>query len=132
MCNTSFEVNYDPDDKDFSDWVASKFNNHKTMDRATKNALQVYWMRGDDDDVETDNESSCDNSPFENYIEELFCIDIDVFEYETSLCREFDEFNYLLQIDIDTLTGDLPGFKTYEDFKNAWYYEWNDQVPWED
>ena len=28
------------------------------------------------------------------------------------------------------LTGDLPGFKTYEEFKNTWYYEWNDQIPW--
>ena len=38
VSNTSFDVNYDPDDEDFSDWLASKFNNHKTMDRSTKNA----------------------------------------------------------------------------------------------
>ncbi|PWA64688.1 hypothetical protein CTI12_AA342070 [Artemisia annua] len=50
MSGTSFDVNYDPDDSDFSDWLASKFNNHKTMDRATKNALWVYWMRGEDEE----------------------------------------------------------------------------------
>ena len=27
-------------------------------------------------------------------------------------------------------TGDLPGFKTYGEFKNTWYYELNDQIPW--
>ncbi|PWA83868.1 hypothetical protein CTI12_AA164260 [Artemisia annua] len=39
ICNTSFDINYDPNNIDFSDWLASKFNNQKTMDRATKNAL---------------------------------------------------------------------------------------------
>ncbi|PWA77905.1 hypothetical protein CTI12_AA158160 [Artemisia annua] len=40
--NTSFDINYDPNNVDFSDWLASKFNNHKTMDRATKDVLWVY------------------------------------------------------------------------------------------
>ncbi|GJY37380.1 hypothetical protein Tco_0422758 [Tanacetum coccineum] len=43
-----------------------------------------------------------------------------------------EEFNHLLQIDIDVLTGDLPGFKTYEDYKNAWIYEWNNEVLWDE
>lgn len=46
------------------------------------------------------------------------------------MCKEFNEFNYLLKIDADVFTGDLPGFKTYETFKNTWLYEWNNQVPW--
>ena len=29
--NTSFDVNYDPSDVEFSEWLASKFNNHYTM-----------------------------------------------------------------------------------------------------
>ncbi|PWA96422.1 SGNH hydrolase-type esterase domain-containing protein [Artemisia annua] len=56
--NTSFDVNYDPNDVDFSDWLASKFNNHKTMDRATKNVLWIYWVRGEDEEVEIDHDSS--------------------------------------------------------------------------
>ncbi|GKF47230.1 hypothetical protein Tco_0137032, partial [Tanacetum coccineum] len=33
--------------------------------------------------------------------------------------------NYLLQINLDLLTKDIVGFKTYEDYKNDWIYEWN-------
>ena len=127
---TCFDTNHDPNDVDFIEWLASKFNNHKSMDRATKDALWVYWMRGEDEEVESDYGSSLHDSTINEGIEELFRIDIDVFDYETPLCKQFKEFNYLLRVDDDVLTGDLPGFKTYDDFKNTWYYEWNDQVPW--
>nr|GEY79155.1 hypothetical protein [Tanacetum cinerariifolium] len=46
------------------------------------------------------------------------------------MCEEFKEFNYLLKIDLDLLTKDIKGFKTYEEFKNDWIYEWNNDVPW--
>ncbi|GKC68177.1 hypothetical protein Tco_1100775 [Tanacetum coccineum] len=32
--------------------------------------------------------------------------------------------------DSDLLTKDIMGFKTYEDYKNDWIYEWNENVPW--
>ena len=64
------------------------------------------------------------------YEVKMVLVDVDVFHYETPLCKEFMKFNYLLQIDSDVLTGDLPGFKTDEEFRNTWYYEWNDQIPW--
>lgn len=79
----SFDVNDDPNDNDFSDWLASKFNNHKTMDRDTKNLLWVHWMRGEDKETETENESLYDDSTLTDNMEELFSIDIDVFDYET-------------------------------------------------
>ncbi|GKA54741.1 hypothetical protein Tco_0753690, partial [Tanacetum coccineum] len=60
----------------------------------------------------------------------IFTIKMDIFKFETPLCEEFKEFNHLLQIDIDVLTRDLPGFKTYEDYKNAWIYEWSKEVSW--
>ncbi|GKB02853.1 hypothetical protein Tco_0830942, partial [Tanacetum coccineum] len=41
----------------------------------------------------------------------------------------FKEFNYLLQIDPDVLTKNIEGFKTYEDYKDDWIYEWNEDVP---
>nr|GEY40295.1 hypothetical protein [Tanacetum cinerariifolium] len=44
----------------------------------------------------------------------------------------FKEFNYRLQIDPDLLTKDIEGFKTYEDYKNNWIYEWNKDIPWVD
>nr|GEW29743.1 hypothetical protein [Tanacetum cinerariifolium]GEW44195.1 hypothetical protein [Tanacetum cinerariifolium] len=42
----------------------------------------------------------------------------------------FKEFNYLLQIDPDVLTKYIDGFKTYEEYKDDWIYEWNKDVPW--
>ncbi|GKC84795.1 hypothetical protein Tco_1140512, partial [Tanacetum coccineum] len=51
---------------------------------------------------------------------------------EENLCEEFKEFDHLLQIDVDVLTGDLPRFKMYEDYKNTWIYEWNNKEPWVD
>ncbi|GKE00385.1 hypothetical protein Tco_1388368 [Tanacetum coccineum] len=48
------------------------------------------------------------------------------------MCKEFKEFNYLLKIDPDLLTKDIKGFKTYEEFKDDWIYEWNKDVPWVD
>ena len=128
--NTNFDINYDPNNVDFLGWLASKFNNHKTMDRATKNVLWIYWIRGEDEEVECNNESSHDYPTMKEGIEELFSIDIDVFNYETPLSQKFKEFNYLLQINAGVLTGDLPGFKTYEEFKNTHYSEWNNQIPW--
>ncbi|GKA63473.1 hypothetical protein Tco_0763079 [Tanacetum coccineum] len=66
------------------------------MDIFTKGSLWDYWkMRGDEIEIETD-----------------------VFDYETPLCLEFNEFNYLLKVDPDLLTKDILGFKTYEDYKD--------------
>ncbi|GJZ54511.1 hypothetical protein Tco_0609396 [Tanacetum coccineum] len=45
-------------------------------------------------------------------------------------CSAFNEFNYLLKVDPDLLTKDIMGFKTYEDYKDDWIYEWNKDVPW--
>nr|GEW47685.1 hypothetical protein [Tanacetum cinerariifolium] len=42
----------------------------------------------------------------------------------------FKEFIYLLQIDSDVLTKDIDGFKTGEEYKDDWIYEWNKDVPW--
>ncbi|GJU20394.1 hypothetical protein Tco_1153736 [Tanacetum coccineum] len=36
----------------------------------------------------------------------------------------------LAGVDPELLTNDIMGFKTYEDYKNDWIYEWNENVPW--
>ncbi|GJR88780.1 hypothetical protein Tco_0212791 [Tanacetum coccineum] len=51
-----------------------------------------------------------------------FKIETDVFNYETPLCLAFNKFNYLLKVDMDLLTKDIMGFKTYEDYKNDSYH----------
>ncbi|GJT18164.1 hypothetical protein Tco_0876870 [Tanacetum coccineum] len=65
-------------------------------------------------------------------IAEVLRIDTNIFGYETPICSAFNEFNYLLKVDPDLLTKDIMGFKTYEDYKDDWIYEWNKDVPWVD
>nr|GEW75020.1 hypothetical protein [Tanacetum cinerariifolium] len=57
-------------------------------------------------------------------------IDTNVFDFETAMSRAFKEFNYLLQIDPNVLTKDIEVFKTYDEHKDDWIYEWNKDVPW--
>nr|GEZ21140.1 SGNH hydrolase-type esterase domain-containing protein [Tanacetum cinerariifolium] len=40
-------LEYNPSNVEFTKWLASKFHNHRTMDWYTKNALWIYWARGD-------------------------------------------------------------------------------------
>ncbi|GJT23002.1 VIER F-box protein 2 [Tanacetum coccineum] len=122
------DTGYDPSDVAFTKWLGSKKFNNKTMDHYTKKALWIYWIRGDDEFELTDEESS-DN---EDEVAEVFRIDTNIFDFETPMCKAFNEFNYLLQIDPDLLTKDIEGFKTYEEYKDDWIYEWNKDVPWVD
>ncbi|GJY85004.1 hypothetical protein Tco_0499030 [Tanacetum coccineum] len=85
-------------------------------------------INGDDEVELTDEESSDDM----DNVGEVFRIDTNLFNFETPMCKAFKEFNYLLQVDPDLLTKDIDGFKTYEDYKNDWIYEWNKDEPWVD
>ncbi|GJT33991.1 hypothetical protein Tco_0924410 [Tanacetum coccineum] len=87
------------------------------MDIFTKGALWDYWKLGTDEIEPTNEETSME-------------IETNLFDYETPLCEKFKEFNYLLKIDPDLLTKDIEGFKTYEEYKDDWIYEWNENVPW--
>ncbi|GKB95265.1 reverse transcriptase domain-containing protein [Tanacetum coccineum] len=98
------DMEYDPSDVEFVEWMASKFSNHSTMDWYTKNALWMYWIRGDDEEVLTNKELSDLEETYIN--EEIFRIETNIFDFET------------------------PIFKTYEEYKNAWIHEWNKDVPW--
>ncbi|GJR24138.1 hypothetical protein Tco_0972665 [Tanacetum coccineum] len=125
---TNDDIGYDPSEVAFIEWLRSKNFNYKTMDQYTMKALWIYWIRGDDEVELTDEESSDD----EDEIAEVFRIDTNIFDYETPICSAFNEFNYLLKVDPDLLTKDITGFKTYDDYKNDWIYEWNKDVPWVD
>ncbi|GJT53480.1 hypothetical protein Tco_0988534 [Tanacetum coccineum] len=65
-------MEYDPSNVEFTKWLALKFYNHKTMDHYTKNALWIYWARGNDEVELTDKESS--NSDDEDEVAEIFRI----------------------------------------------------------
>ncbi|GJS88806.1 hypothetical protein Tco_0771442, partial [Tanacetum coccineum] len=57
-------------------------------------------------------------------------IETNIFDLETPTCKAFKEFNYLFQINPDVLTKDIVGFKTYDEYKEDWIYEWKKDVPW--
>ncbi|GKB88353.1 hypothetical protein Tco_0960625, partial [Tanacetum coccineum] len=122
------DMGYDPSDVAFIEWLRSKIFNSKTINHYTMKALWIYWIRGDVE-VELTNEESSDN---DDEIAEVFRIDTNIFDYESPLYSAFNEFNYLLKVDPDLLTKDIIGFKTYEDYKDDWIYEWNKDVPWVD
>nr|GEZ10214.1 hypothetical protein [Tanacetum cinerariifolium] len=88
----------------------------KFLDDLHKNAFtgsdEIKPTNDDTSDLEeTDHDD-------EKEIDEIFRIETNLFDYETSLCEEFKEFNYLLKIDPDLLTKDIEGFNTYEEFKD--------------
>ncbi|GJR28699.1 hypothetical protein Tco_1104931 [Tanacetum coccineum] len=66
----------------------------------------------------------------EQEIGEISRIETNLFDYETPLCEKFKEFNYLLKIDPNVLTKDIEGLTTYDEYKDDWIYEWNENVPW--
>ncbi|GJS11081.1 hypothetical protein Tco_0367877 [Tanacetum coccineum] len=77
--------------------------NYMTMDIFTKGALWDYWKLGSDE-VEPTNEKTSN-------LEEA---------------KQDDE----QEIDPDVLTNDIVGFKTYDEYKDDWIYEWNKNVRW--
>ncbi|GKA88600.1 hypothetical protein Tco_0810364 [Tanacetum coccineum] len=85
------------------------------------------------DQIEPTNEETFDleetDHDDEQEIGEIFRIETYLFDYETPLCKKFKEFNYLLKIDHGLLTKDTGGFKTYDEYKDDWIYEWNENVP---
>ncbi|GJW06767.1 hypothetical protein Tco_1569190 [Tanacetum coccineum] len=91
------DMEYESSDVKFAEWLASKFYNHKTMDQYTKNALWIYWTRGDDENLIDKDE-----------VAEIFRIETDIFDFKTPICKAFNEFNYLIKIDIDLLTTWVP------------------------
>ncbi|GKE77099.1 hypothetical protein Tco_1543219 [Tanacetum coccineum] len=99
------DMGYDPSDVAFTEWL------------------------GGYDEVELTDEEFSDN---EDEVAEVFRIETNIFDFETPMCKTFNEFNYLLQIDLDLLTKDIEGFKTYKEYKDDWIYEWNKDLPWVD
>nr|GFA06424.1 hypothetical protein [Tanacetum cinerariifolium] len=103
------------------------------MDIFTIGVLWDYWKLGSDE-VEPTNEKTFNleetNHDDEQEIVEIFRIETNLFDYETSLCEKFNEFNYLLKIDPDVISNDIMGFKSYDEYKDDWIYEWNKNVPW--
>ncbi|GJS93584.1 putative ribonuclease H-like domain-containing protein [Tanacetum coccineum] len=100
---------------------------------STAELVSTAYIRGDDEEVKINDGLSNPgdgNLIEETKIAEIFRNETNIFQFETPLCEAFKEFNYLLKIDVDILTNDIPRFKTYNEYKDAWIYKWNKDVPW--
>ncbi|GKD52178.1 hypothetical protein Tco_1281154, partial [Tanacetum coccineum] len=58
-----------------------------------------------------------DESDDPDDIAENLKIEGNLFDYETPLCKAFNDFNYLLKIDTNMFTFDIQGIKTYEGYE---------------
>ncbi|GJZ49922.1 hypothetical protein Tco_0604112 [Tanacetum coccineum] len=65
-------------------------------------------------------------------IAEFFKVEGNLFDFETPLCKAFDEFNYLLKIDTDLFTFDIQGIQTYEEYELNNTMTRNLEEPWLD
>ncbi|GJX28180.1 hypothetical protein Tco_0236259 [Tanacetum coccineum] len=54
---------------------------------------------------------------------EIFKIEMDIFDYESPLCMSFNEFNYLVKVDLELVTYDIERTGNYDDYMN----EFNDE-----
>ncbi|GJS71547.1 hypothetical protein Tco_0704388 [Tanacetum coccineum] len=126
-CNTSLEIFYKEfnrmsrmDEDLFTYEVEIPRLASITCDLNKEDDLEQQMTHGSDVDMEYDPSN----------VEFTEWIDTNVLDFKTPTCKTFKEFNYLLQIDPDVLTNDIDGFKTYEEYKDDWIYEWNKDIPW--
>ncbi|GKD60599.1 hypothetical protein Tco_1298108, partial [Tanacetum coccineum] len=68
------------------------------------------------------------NNDDEHEIAEIFRLETNLFDYETPLCTKFNEFKYLLKVDMELFTHDIQRTKTYEDYENKLNNELDE--PW--
>ncbi|GJU46932.1 hypothetical protein Tco_1204198 [Tanacetum coccineum] len=87
-------------------------------DLVEKFIQKFYHLSYNNDEIEADE----DNNPDD--IAEIFKIEGNLFDFETPLCKAFNEFNYLLKIDTNLFTFDIQEIKTYEEHK----YELNNNM----
>nr|GEU29485.1 C2 calcium/lipid-binding domain, CaLB [Tanacetum cinerariifolium] len=125
------DMEYNPSNLVFAEWLTSKFYNHLEMDWYTKNTLWVYWMRGDDEVILNDEEVldlKDKNNNDKHEIANIFRIETNLFDYETPLCTEFKKFNYLLKVNAELFSYDIERTKTFKDYENELNNE--DNEPW--
>ncbi|GJR44239.1 hypothetical protein Tco_1312342 [Tanacetum coccineum] len=68
------------------------------------------------------------NNDDEQETAKILRIETNLFDYETPLCTEFKEFNFLLIVDPELFTHDIERTKTYKDYENELDDELED--PW--
>ncbi|GJX36016.1 hypothetical protein Tco_0247573 [Tanacetum coccineum] len=83
-------------------------------DLVEKFVLKFHHRSDNNEEKETEEDdypNETDNVP------KIFKIEGKLFDFETPLCKAFNEFNYLLKIDTDLFTYNIQNFKTYDEYE---------------
>ncbi|GJU59174.1 hypothetical protein Tco_1236940, partial [Tanacetum coccineum] len=112
--------------RDAGEWLKKDcIGSVTTWEDLVEKFVQKFYQLTDHNE-ETEEDDDPDNITY------IFKIEGNLFDYETPLCKAFNDFNYLLKIDMDLFTFDIQGIGTYEE------YELNNPVtrdleePWSD
>ncbi|GJV06685.1 hypothetical protein Tco_1344341 [Tanacetum coccineum] len=95
-------------------------------DLVEKFVQKFYQLSDNNEEMETDE----DDDP--NDIADIFKIEGNLFDFETPLCKAFNEFNYLLKIDTDLFTFDIQEIKTYKEYELNNNMTGDLEEPWSD
>ncbi|GJS83536.1 hypothetical protein Tco_0750077 [Tanacetum coccineum] len=87
---------------------------------------KFYQLSDNNEEMEADEDDDPDD------IVEIFKIEDNLFDFETPLCKAFNEFNYLLKIDTDLFTFDIQEIKTYEEYELNTNMTGDLEEPWSD
>ncbi|GKD00307.1 hypothetical protein Tco_1170581, partial [Tanacetum coccineum] len=99
-----------------SKWFTSEcIGTISTWDDLVEKFIQkLYNLFDHNEEEEADND---DDPNMIDDVPEIFKIKEDVFNFDTPLCIAFEEFNYLLKIDLDLFTYGIQGIKTYDEYE---------------
>ncbi|GKA62921.1 hypothetical protein Tco_0762440 [Tanacetum coccineum] len=93
-------------------WVSSKSIRITTWEDLVEKFIQkFYQLSNHNEEMEAEESNDPDD------IADIFKIEGNLFDYETPLCKAFNDFNYLLEIDTNLFTFDIQGIRTYEEYE---------------
>ncbi|GKF70554.1 hypothetical protein Tco_0203611, partial [Tanacetum coccineum] len=95
-------------------------------DLVEKFIQKLYQLTDHNEEIEAEK----DDDP--NNITNILKIEGNLFDYETPLCKAFNDFNHLLKIDTDLFTFDIQGIKTYEEYELSNIVTRDLKEPWLD
>ncbi|GKD68930.1 hypothetical protein Tco_1323020, partial [Tanacetum coccineum] len=98
-----------------------------TWDDLVGKFVQKYYQLSDHDE---EIEAKKDDDPDD--ITNIFRIEGNLFDFETPLCKAFNNFNYLLKINKDLFTFDIQGIGTYEEYELNNHVTRDLEEPWLD
>ncbi|GJV77970.1 hypothetical protein Tco_1509554 [Tanacetum coccineum] len=87
---------------------------------------KFYQLYDNNKEMEADE----DDNPGD--IADIFKIEGNLFDFETPLCKAFNEFNYLLRIDTDLFAFNISEIKTYEEYELNNNMMGDLEEPWSD